>query len=199
MTDPTARETFWRDTKYLTEQREAVELIDNILEEYRDIMKEDFLGYRNHCQRVFAFYLYLLPEPYDPSVLQMSAIAVAFHDIGIWTDSTVDYIDPSRKVARDYLVYKHLNHWINEVDLMIERHHQILQGELEDNSTSNVFRKADLADFSLGFVPNGVPVYIIRELQAAYPNEGFHTRLMQLALGRLWTHPFSPAPMMRWS
>jgi hypothetical protein len=84
--------------KYLTEQREAVELIDNILEEYRDIIKEDFLlGYRNHCQRVFAFYLYLLPEPYDPSVLQMSAIAVAFHDdIGIWTDSTVDYIDPSR-------------------------------------------------------------------------------------------------------
>jgi len=199
MTDPASRQVFWRDEKYLTEQREAVELIDTILEEYRDLMKEDFVAYRNHCQRVYGFLLYLLPEPFDPSVLQKCAIAVAFHDIGIWTDNTVDYIDPSRKVAKDYLTYKGLSHWIEEVDLMIERHHQVLQGNLPENSLTNIFRKADLVDFSLGYVTQGLPLYIVRSMLAAYANEGFHVRLLQLAVGRLWTHPLSPAPMMRWS
>jgi len=199
MTDPGNRPQFWRDHKYLTEQREAVELIDNIIEEYHDIMKEDFLGYRNHCQRVFGFLLYLIPEPTDIYILEKCAIAVAYHDIGIWTDNTIDYIDPSRKGARDYLIYKQKAEWIEEVDLMIERHHQILQGNLIEDSLTNYFRRADLVDFSGGYVTQGLPLYVIRQMLASYANEGFHMKLMQLALGRLWTNPLSPAPMMRWN
>ncbi len=44
-----------------------------------------------------------------------------------------------------------------------------------------LFRRADLADFSLGLIRGGVPGAIMRAVKAAFPNAGFHKRLMQLA------------------
>ena len=61
-----------------------------------------------------------------------------------------------------------------------------------------IFRKGDLADFSLGIVKSGLSGAVIRSVKGAFPNAGFHKRLVQLATRRLFTHPLSPAPMMKW-
>jgi|Transcript_15033 hypothetical protein len=190
--------SYWRDTELLQEQQEGAQLLDSILESYRPKMGADFFGYRNHCHRVFCFALYLIPNaPSDKDAIKKIAIALAFHDLGIWTASTVDYIDPSRRDALQYLEANNLLGWKEEVDVMIERHHQILQGSLPSDSLAEVIRRADLVDFSLGFVKNGLPASVVERVRASYANEGFHWRLVQLAAAWFIRHPLNPAPMMR--
>jgi hypothetical protein len=31
-----------------------------------------------------------------------------------------------------------------------------------------------------------------------WPNAGFHRRLVQLTFDRLWKHPLTPLPMVKW-
>jgi hypothetical protein len=38
-------------------------------------------------------------------------IAACFHDLGIWTDHTFDYLSPSAGLARDYLQRYGLSAW----------------------------------------------------------------------------------------
>jgi len=40
------------------------------------------------------------------------AAAAVFHDLGIWTDRTFDYIAPSIAIAREYLVARAREDWI---------------------------------------------------------------------------------------
>jgi hypothetical protein len=189
----------WRDTFFLQEQKSGSDMIDQILEPFRPVMKEDYLPYRNHCQRVYQFALYLMPKPTDMNDFKKIAICLAFHDLGIWTDSTVDYIDPSRKLAMNYLDKNSLTEWKTEIDSMVDKHHQFLQGTIPDNSLTEVIRKADLVDFSCGLVKHGVSKEVIRQVQSNYANAGFHFRLLQLASAWFLRHPLNPAPMLRWS
>lgn len=59
------------------------------------------------------------------------------------------------------------------------------------------FRRADVADFSLGLFAMGFPRILIAQLKAAFPNSGFHKRLAQLGSAWFVKHPFNPAPMFR--
>lgn len=192
--------SFWRDTELIAEQREGAELLDSILETFRAQIGRDFPAYRNHCQRVFCFALYILPRPpSDSDVIKKIAVALAFHDLGIWSAGTVDYIDPSRRDALAYLKSRGLESWHQDVDAMIEFHHQVLRGSLSSDSLADVIRRADLVDFSLGIVKSGLPASVVRRVQASYANEGFHWRLVQLAAAWFLRHPLNPAPMIRWS
>ena len=193
------KQSYWRDTEFLKEHEEGSQLIDKILDGYRPLLKNDYNAYRNHCQRVYQFALYIMEKPTDVSSFQKLAISLAFHDLGIWTANTVDYIDPSRALAKSYLQNNSLTQWETEIDDMVEKHHQLLQGTLKDNSLPEVVRRADLVDFSWGWVKNGVPSSIIQKVQNSYKNEGFHARLVVLASAWFFRHPLNPAPMLRWS
>lgn len=198
--------SYWRDFKFIDEQRQGSELIDKVLEPYKERMQDDYIRYRNHCQRVFTFTMYFMAEPIDSShatnEISKVSIAVAFHDIGIWSHNTVDYIDPSRQEAEQYIknnipVDKQAE-WAKDIDIMIERHHQILASDLPEISPiAEAFRKADLVDFSLGFIRSELPLEVMRAVLASYANEGFHYRLVQLAAAWFIRNPFNPAPMMR--
>ena len=73
--------------------------IDNILNTYRSELGENYDLYRNHVYRVYNFALTQL----DPNAeLEKLSIAAAFHDLGIWTNNTLDYIEPSAQLAREY-------------------------------------------------------------------------------------------------
>jgi hypothetical protein len=52
-------------------------------------------------------------------------------------------------------------------------------------------------DVSHGLFSFGLPRSLLREVFAAWPDEGFHKRLLQLSLGRLLSHPWNPLPMVR--
>ncbi len=172
-------------------------LLDTLLDTWKPQIGDAFAGYRNHCQRMAAFTLALLPGASDDDRRKI-AIAACFHDLGIWSDGTIDYLPPSSRRARDYLASQGLQAWTTEVELMIDEHHKLRSFKDPAYPLVEAFRKADLVDVSLGLIKFGVSGDTVRALKAAYPNEGFHKTLMGLAGSWFKRHPLSPPPFMKW-
>jgi len=175
---------------------QPIVLLEEILAPWQARIGADFEGYKNHVSRVLNF-CFALRDCNDVERRKL-IIAGAFHDIGIWADGTVDYLPPSIAQAELYLKEYGLAEWIPEINLIIDLHHKLrpYQGGL--SPLIEIFRRADLADFSLGMIKGGVPGATVRAAKAAYPNAGFHKRLMQLAGGWFAKHPLSPPPFMKW-
>jgi hypothetical protein len=173
-----------------------IALLEDILAPWRERIGADFEGYRNHVSRMlnFCFVLHECSEQERRKLI----IAGAFHDIGIWSGGTVDYLPPSIDQAKRYLAEHGLSDWGPEVERIIDLHHKVRPCADGISPLIEIFRKADLADFSLGLVKGGVPGATVRAAKAAYPNAGFHRRLMQLAGGWFAKHPLRPPPFMKW-
>ncbi len=173
-----------------------IDLLDELLERHRPALGADFGAYRNHCARVVNFCAALSSGEAEP--LRKMAIAAAFHDLGIWTDHTFDYLPPSERLAEAYLRGAGKPEWTGEVTAMIGQHHKVTPYRQEPAALAEAFRKADMVDVSMGLVRYGLPKAFVREVLAAFPNAGFHKRLVQLFAQRLRTKPWSPMPMMKW-
>lgn len=170
--------------------------VDGILASWRRELGDDFDGYRNHVHRVVRFALALrgcTPEERDLVVL-----AACFHDLGIWTAGTFDYLPPSVALARRYLERVGRAADAPLVVEMIERHHQLRRHCDARQPLVEVFRRADLVDLSLGRVRFGLPRHEVAAVRAAFANAGFHRTLLRLTARRWLRHPLSPLPMLRW-
>lgn len=182
---------------------DQVTLLDEILGSHRAALGCDYEPYRHHCYRVLNFTLAQCENTAD--TVSKVAIATAFHDLGIWTARTFDYLPPSRRLARDYLDSIARSAWQAEIDIMIAQHHRmrrIRDGGAEparpgEPPLAELFRRADWIDVSLRWLTFDLPRDFINDVCDRFPDEGFHTRLMQMTLRRMATHPFSPLPMMR--
>jgi hypothetical protein len=129
--------------------------------------------------------------------LEKFAAAAVFHDLGIWTDRTFDYIAPSIALAREYLIGRAREDWITEISAMIADHHKIMPSMANPTSLVEPFRQADWIDVTGGLRRFGVPRPFVARLFATWPDAGFRWRLVQLALHRFRTHPLTPLPMVR--
>ncbi|MDX1496887.1 MAG: HD domain-containing protein [Salinisphaeraceae bacterium] len=169
--------------------------LDGLFEQGKAMLGNDYAAYRNHCWRVFNSAAIMTNAENDD--LEKLAIAAYFHDIGIWSDQTFDYLQPSAARAREYLSEQGLDDWADEVSAMITEHHKVSatrgQGRLVE-----AFRRADWIDVTLGVLRFGVAKDILQQLQAKFPNEGFHKRLVALTLQRMRQKPLSPLPMFKW-
>jgi hypothetical protein len=170
----------------------AVARVDAILADHAAPLAGDFGGYRNHARRI-AIFCSALSGP-APDAEEKIAIAAAFHDLGIWTDGTFDYLDPSVTRAVTYLEQTGRCDWTPEIRSMILGHHAIRPA----TGLEEAFRRADWIDVSLGIRRFGLPRSLIRQSFARFPSAGFHTRLVTLALRRFRSHPLDPLPMLRW-
>ncbi len=175
--------------------RPFVPVLEELLAGHSAALGADFDGYRGHCYRVLNFCTELAPEA--GKALDLLAVATAFHDLGIWTHKTFDYLEPSVQGATAYLQRIGRESWIEEVSLMIREHHRIRRVPSEPAGLAEVFRRADWIDVSAGLVPLGLPRPLVREAYSRWPSRGFHRRLVQLSWERFRAHPFSPLPMMR--
>ena len=173
-----------------------IPLLENIFSQWKELIADDYLGYRNHCYRMIhcCFALHDCTEEEKQKVI----IAAAFHDIGIWIENTVDYIPPSLPPARQYLIDNDLEAWSEEIELMITEHHKLREYKDTRYPLVEVFRKGDLVDFSLGLKRFGVSKQFIKELKATFPNQGFHKGLLKKGGKWFLKHPLNPAPMMKW-
>src|SRR5262245_59151688 len=170
-----------------------VSVLDTILESHASELGRDFTAYRNHTYRVVNFCLALSPN--GPAQLEKIAIAAAFHDLGIWTDHTFDYIPPSVRLARVHLMASGQAPWTAEISEMILQHHKV--SRYRSDALVEQFRCADWVDVSRGFIRHGLSRQQIRRVLSMWPDAGFHKRLLQLGLHRLRTHPLNPLPMLR--
>ena len=169
--------------------------LDEVLREHAAALGGDFTAYRNHAYRVANLCLALSPEA--PGRVEKIALAAAFHDLGIWTDGTFDYLPPSIRLARAHLARAGRPEWADEIAAMIADHHKLSRARGDPRSLEEPFRRADWIDVTRGLRTFGLPRRLLREVFATWPNAGFHRRLLQLSLHRLRTHPLSPLPMFR--
>jgi hypothetical protein len=169
-----------------------IPLLEDILQSSIEKLGSDFISYRNHCLRVFNFCTaFTEKNKIDKDKI---AIAIAFHDLGIWTHNTFDYLKPSQTLAREYLIKTDRIAWINEIETMIANHHKIRKFP---NDLAESFRKADWIDISLGSLKFGLPKSFVSETRSTFPNAGFHKKLTILTAQWTLKHPFNPLPMMK--
>ncbi len=168
--------------------------VDGILETWRGALGSDFTGYRNHVYRVLNFCRCL--RELDETSMEKLAIAGAFHDLGIWTSHTFDYLAPSWALAQAYLAEKGLEAWCGEIEDIIELHHKLSAAGAPDE-LAELFRRADGVDVSIGMRRHELERDTIIAVQKRFPDHGFHMRLALLALKRLVTHPLNPLPMIK--
>jgi len=178
-----------------------IQYLETLFTPWRTLIGNDYPGYRNHVYRMVQF-CWALKQAQGKTLSkedkQKIMIAAAFHDIGIWIENTVDYIEPSIPPAMAYLESQNLSDWKDEVKLMISEHHKLREYTGEYQEIVELFRKADLVDFSLGLVKFNLPKSYIQAIKAALPNAGFHIGLVKKASKWFIRHPLNPAPMMKW-
>ena len=173
-----------------------LELVDTILADWRGPLAKDFEPYGNHVHRVVQFALALRDcDDEEPRKLE---IAAAFHDLGIWSAGTFDYLPPSVEAASEYLATNGLASWQDEVALMIDEHHKLRAFRDERYPLVEVLRRADLIDVSLGLRRFGLPRGYVKEVRRAFPNAGFHKRLVRLVGQGLRHRPLNPLPFYKW-
>lgn len=168
--------------------------IDSMLQRFKPILGEDFERYHNHVYRVFSNCLLMDPEL---QCREKYAIAAVFHDIGIWTDHTFDYLDPSIAQLKIYLDETGKQDWFGEISKMIYWHHKLSQYKEEYQKTVEVFRKADWIDVSLGLLTFGHDRQKIKSIRKELPNSGFHWFLVKQSVRNLIKHPLDPLPVFK--
>lgn len=172
-----------------------IAVLDEVLHAHASALGRDFTAYHNHTYRVANLCLALTAR--DADTIHRIAVAAAFHDIGIWTAGTFDYLEPSVTAATLYLNRANRSARAPEIAAMIREHHKILPYRDRPDSLVEPFRKADWIDVSRGVLSFGLNRAFLAEVLMTWPDDGFHRRLLQLSLGRFRTHPWSPLPMFR--
>jgi hypothetical protein len=170
-------------------------LLDGLMASWREVLGEDYEAYRNHCCRVFNFCFALAGS--RPELEEKIAVAAVFHDLGIWSAATFDYLAPSQELARDYLESLGKTEWQEEIAAMIGEHHKLTPVKKNPLWLVELFRRADWIDISGGLLRFRLSDDFVVEVLDAYPNAGFHKKLLALAFERLKSHPFSPLPMVK--
>ncbi len=173
-----------------------IDLLESILAPWTRAVGDDMTGYKNHCYRMIHFTQALYPCGDDEK--RKVIIASAFHDIGIWSAQTVDYLPPSKAQAMLYLKAEGLDDWAEEIGLLIDEHHKVTKFKDPKLPLVEAFRQGDLVDFSLGFIKCGLAKAQIKRVQAQFPNAGFHQMLLKSAAGWFRHHPLSVPPFMKW-
>jgi len=174
--------------------KDPLDYLFTLLVPFRTIIGKDHEKYSNHVQRVF-FNCLIIDRNHDNH--EKYAIAAVFHDIGIWTNYTIDYLDPSIAQAKEYLVSSGQSHWTEEISSMIFWHHKTRPYKGPFELTTEIFRKADWIDVSLGLITYGYPKQTIRHFRKRIPNKGFHFFLFKKITKNFFLHPLRPLPMFK--
>ncbi len=170
--------------------------VEELIAGFAPALGGDLAAYRNHVCRVLNYYVALRPPANELPEAVM--IAATFHDLGIWTARTFDYLEPSVRLAQAHLAGLGREHLAPEVALLITEHHKLRPYTGAYAATVEAFRRADLVDLSLGLVRSGLPTSFVHAVKATFPNAGFHRRLLQLTARQFLHTPWRPLPMLRW-
>lgn len=170
-------------------------IIEDALEAWGPALGTERVSYGGHAYRVFNFTrFFLASDRHDDTI----AVASAFHDIGIWTDKTFDYLPPSIRRAQDYLQEHVPGVDAKVVADVIDNHHRVFRVTAgPDAALVEAFREADLADVTRGLMRGKLDPGFIREAEAAFPYAGFQQMLVRTAFSWFLRHPLRPLPMMR--
>lgn len=169
------------------------QLIESVFKNYEVALGNDLERYRNHVYRVFLNCLMIDPQKENEDKF---AIAAVFHDLGIWTANTFDYLEPSIALAEKYLSETGRIGWAEEIKQMIYWHHK-MSACSENITTVETFRRADWIDVSLGLITFGIDKNKMHINWKSFPGKGFHWFLVKATMKNFMKHPLNPLPMFK--
>lgn len=152
--------------------------LDELLEPLRGALGQDYAGYRNHLYRVLTYTVHFLDG--DQTHRALLEAALVYHDIGLWTDNELAYLEPS--IGR-VLKANNDNQWGFDRKLLssvIYWHHKILPFRGPNAALVNAFRKADWIDATGGAIRMGLSKTQIKSVIDEIPDAGFSNALSRL-------------------
>lgn len=153
--------------------------VEELFERYRGVIGDDYAGYRNHVYRTVTYAMHFLAG--DSDAEKAVETAMVYHDIGLWTDRELAYLEPSEAVA---LADNDKYGWRIEPELLrgiIHWHHKVFRYRGPHERVIEACRKADWIDASKGWLRKGMSRADVAAVEAAFPNCGFHETLLRLA------------------
>ena len=163
-----------------------------IFDKFSSLLGDDLQAYSGHCYRMLNYMNYWGLEEDE---LHVASIALPFHDIGVWTHNTMDYLEVSFLEARKYIRMNKIEVDEEAVESMILGHHKIRS--IRENDLSEKTRKADLVDLSFGMLSFGIPGKQMKAIKKAFPYAGFQKSIYGRVMGYAFRHPGNPFPMMK--
>jgi hypothetical protein len=153
--------------------------VEELLAPYRTLIGRDYGGYRNHVYRCVTYAMHYLASADEYEKLVETAFV--YHDIGLWTDKKLAYLEPSEAVAlRDNEKYS----WGLDPDALrgaIHWHHKVFKYKGVHATVIEACRKADWIDATQGWCRKGISRSDIAKVESTFPNCGFHKTLLRLA------------------
>lgn len=172
--------------------------IDSILDQYAAVIGPHLRIYRHHCLYVFHAATALEPA-LAVEHAEALAIAAAFHDIGLFTHDTIDYLEPSVALAAAYCRQEGAEESIPLVTRLIEQHHKITPVRAgEQARLVDAFRRADWQFVMMGAYPGALSPRDHRRLKRAMPTPGFHRFIVGHSVAHVRSGARNPLPVLRW-
>ena len=159
------------------------EVVESYLSKYRDQIGEDYDGYRNHIYRVLSYTHHFLGAKAYEKFAKEIQVALVYHDIGLWTDGELDYLDPSWLRAKADVSSEFNEEQLELIKNIIIYHHKLTSFQGKHSGVVNAVRNADWIDATMTLVTKGIPREQVRKVQEAIPNAGFHDTLRQFFFG----------------
>jgi len=153
--------------------------VDRLLSEYKHVIGDDYGGYRNHLMRVLIYTNHFCGGVFEkPGSREAVEAALVFHDIALWTDGVLNYLDPSYERAVERVGSEFSEENLKLIHDIIVYHHKITDFEGDNANLVNAVRKADWIDATQGAVKHGMTAANIAVVNEAYPAAGFYDTLM---------------------
>ncbi|MEM8712681.1 MAG: phosphohydrolase, partial [Planctomycetota bacterium] len=146
---------------------------------YRDVIGADLPGYRNHVLRVLSYAMHFLDQ--EEALRPTVETALAYHDIGLWTDLELAYLEPSERRLQEDAARLGEEVHVELAVRMIHWHHKVTRYRGPDARAVDAVRRADWVDATQGKLRKGLSKAQVHAVEAAIPNEGFHDTLQRLA------------------
>ncbi|MEE9335786.1 MAG: hypothetical protein V3U65_16970 [Granulosicoccaceae bacterium] len=153
--------------------------VEELFAPFEEMIGEDFPGYRNHVYRTITYAMHFLDNSSAHEIVVETAFV--YHDIGLWSDHELAYLEPSEALA---LADNEKYGWGLDPNVLrdaIHWHHKIFRYKGPNKNVIEACRKADWIDATKGKLRKGMSKDAIAKVEAAFPNLGFHDALSRLA------------------
>ena len=153
-------------------------IVERFLGTIAEKVGSDLPAYRNHIYRVLTYASHFLGP--DARGYEHIAFALVFHDVGMWTDNNLAYLEPSQSIAEDVRArdMAHLDAAL--VRNIIHWHHKLTRYRGPDEKIVEAARKADWIDATQGWCRKGIRRSAIAKVESTFPKNGFHNALLRL-------------------
>ncbi|KAA8491444.1 hypothetical protein FVE85_2459 [Porphyridium purpureum] len=172
--------------------------VEQFLAPKQGVIGDDYEGYRNHVYRVLSLTMHCLNDTEKEEFGSAVQVALAFHDMALWTDQQLNYLEPSWLRAQQELAgsaageedQSELAKSWSEEEMQVIRdtimyHHKVTPFDGPNSGVVNCARRSDWVDASFGIVHQGFAYKNIRKVMDAIPEAGFHKTLFGFATTRV--------------